>query len=247
MGCYGGIEAMFLQLHLQARRSTCESSKGWLRCAREIREDGQEREGKWYRSRRLRGTFLLVAGKTDENVAIEVFLGSLRSLAVLVRKSQPRFVRRIFFVERRAMSRSAPLRRTRAIDDNHRRYATRAYIRTWNTHWTNTRIHTHAHNYRQTVYTNTTAVAYITWRDTRECECTQVVRCYRAAASWCFYSLDTRHIHARARACTYIYTQTHRHGHTLSRRRTEFARIARSVRRSGSSRRVSYRRKRDTM
>lgn len=72
-----------------------------------------------------------MAGKTDENVAIEVFLGSLRSLAVLVRKSQPRFVRRIFFVERRAMSRSAPLRRTRAIDDNHRRYATCAYIRTW--------------------------------------------------------------------------------------------------------------------
>lgn len=86
---------------------------------------------------------------------------------------------------------------------------------------------THTHTYIYKLYT--TAVAYIirtTHGETRKCVCTQVVRCYRAAAAWCFSSLDLQ---------THTHTRTHVHTYTELNSRIEFARIARSVRRSGSS------------
>jgi len=133
-------------------------------------------------------------------------------------RSQPQIVRGIFFVEWRAMSRSASLGGT--IDDNHRRYATRVYAHIYtriyiyiytymHLHAFNN-IHNHTDTFRQTDSIHTTAVAYITRRDTCECECTQVVRCYRAAASWCFYPLDTRYTHTRTHTHTHTHTQRER-------------------------------------
>jgi len=135
-------------------------------------------------------------------------LGSFCSFTVLVRKLFERFSS-----WNGVRCQSPSLGGT--IDDNHWWYS-RIYM------------YTDTHPYIQNTHTQREqtdkihiTVAYITRRDMCKCECTQVVRCYRAAAG--LVLLSSGHtIHARARARTYvrtdIHTETYRHEHTLSRR-----------------------------
>lgn len=163
-------------------------------------------------------------------------LGSFCSLIVLVHKSQPYIVHRIFFVERRATSKSVFLEAT--IDDNYRRYATYVYICT--------RIHIHIiyHTYTYTrarayAYTNSIyiyiwlyIVAYIIQRNTHAS--VNACKLY-GAIGWLHPGISIIRSHytrARTRSThTYMYTG-YRRRHILSRRCSEFARIIRSVHRS---------------